>query len=201
MRRFVAALALAAAMMAAVAGCVTSPGEKETSSTSTTTAATTSTTATTTESATTTDAKSTTGADPSSHLPSTPIEHFRYTVNDDGVTVTITKYIGPKEAAEVVIPDEIEGKIVTMIGRWTFFDGWWTFSYKYLTSVVIPDGVVSIGTRAFYDCYSLTSVTIPDSVTSIEESAFGNCELLPEETKQKISRINPFAFLISQPHI
>ena len=49
---------------------------------------------------------------------------------------------------------------------------------KYLGSggdVVIPDGVTSIGDRAFWNCTGLTSVTIPDSVTEIGDYAFGNC--------------------------
>ena len=48
----------------------------------------------------------------------------------------------------------------------------WCFS---LTSVSIPDSVTSIGDFAFYSCDSLTSVSIPDSVTSIGDSAFSFC--------------------------
>ena len=42
--------------------------------------------------------------------------------------------------------------------------------------VIIPDGVTSIGDRAFAYCKSLESVTIPDSVTSIEDDTFRYCE-------------------------
>jgi len=42
-------------------------------------------------------------------------------------------------------------------------------------TVVIPDGVTSIGSRAFSGCSGLTSITIPKSVTHIGSSAFGGC--------------------------
>ena len=41
--------------------------------------------------------------------------------------------------------------------------------------VEIPEGVKSIGRRAFKGCSSLKSVTIPDSVKSIDENAFDGC--------------------------
>ena len=42
-------------------------------------------------------------------------------------------------------------------------------------SLIIPDGVVSIGESAFEDCDGLFSVTIPNSVESIGDSAFSDC--------------------------
>jgi hypothetical protein len=50
-----------------------------------------------------------------------------------------------------------------------------------LTSVVIPNSVTSIGS-AFYDCDGLTSVVIPNSVTSIGPSAFFGCSGLTSIT-------------------
>ena len=58
---------------------------------------------------------------------------------------------------------------VTSIGREAFEN------CKSLTGVTIPNGVTSIGDFAFYDCKFLTSVTIPGSVTSIGAGAFEGC--------------------------
>ena len=45
-------------------------------------------------------------------------------------------------------------------------------------SLVIPQGVTSIKSYAFYKCYDLTSVVIPDGVTSIGTCSFTDCTSL-----------------------
>ncbi|MBR1935869.1 MAG: leucine-rich repeat protein, partial [Muribaculaceae bacterium] len=51
-----------------------------------------------------------------------------------------------------------------------------------LTSITIPNSVITIGGSAFSGCTGLTSVTIPNSVTSIGSSVFKDCSGLTNVT-------------------
>ena len=63
------------------------------------------------------------------------------------------------------------------------------------TSITIPDGVTSIGQRAFADCSSLTSITIPEGVTSIGNYAFHSCSSLTSITiPEGVTSIGKWAF-------
>jgi hypothetical protein len=47
-----------------------------------------------------------------------------------------------------------------------------------LTSVIIPDGVITIGEFAFNGCKSLTTISIPSTLSSIGGFAFNGCKSL-----------------------
>lgn len=51
-----------------------------------------------------------------------------------------------------------------------------------LRQVVLPEGLLGIGDRAFYSCTRLSSINLPDSLLSIGEEAFSRCVLLYELT-------------------
>ncbi len=53
-------------------------------------------------------------------------------------------------------------------------------SCRYLTSVDIPDSATFIGYGAFAWCNRLTSITIPDSVTTISDEVFAWCDNLAD---------------------
>ncbi len=57
------------------------------------------------------------------------------------------------------------------------------------STIVIEDGVTSIGSFMFYRCTELTNITIPDSVTSVGDSAFYYCIGLEELTMPVSAKI------------
>ena len=66
------------------------------------------------------------------------------------VGLTIKAYHGSDKA--VVIPSEIDGYKVTVIGEEAFRDN------TAMTSIVIPEGISSIGKQAFYGCNALSHI-------------------------------------------
>lgn len=54
----------------------------------------------------------------------------------------------------------------------------WSEQREQIKTVVISQGVTSIGALAFLGCTNLTEITIPKSVVSIGDSAFSGCENL-----------------------
>lgn len=68
------------------------------------------------------------------------------------------------------IPNKINGVTVTKISDEAFSD------CKALTSLVIPNSVLSIGENSFIFCEALTTLEIPENVTIIYERAFWGCK-------------------------
>lgn len=82
----------------------------------------------------------------------------------------LVSYIG--SSTDVIIPTEYNGIPITRIEA-NCFKGNTTIS-----SVVIPEGVTSMGNAVFYGCAKLESVTIPSTVTNTGNAAFYNCTSL-----------------------
>ncbi len=54
----------------------------------------------------------------------------------------------------------------------------WNEFASEIETVIINDGVTSVGAYSFYGCTQLTSVVLPESITKINNSAFQNCSSL-----------------------
>ncbi|MDR3000836.1 MAG: leucine-rich repeat domain-containing protein [Fibromonadaceae bacterium] len=75
---------------------------------------------------------------------------FKFEVAADGKSVTITEYVGKKDA--VLIPSQLQGLPVMRLG-----DG--AFREKGIASVIIPNNVTEIGSWTFFG-NQLTKITI-----------------------------------------
>ncbi|WP_025744162.1 leucine-rich repeat domain-containing protein, partial [Aquimarina pacifica] len=98
---------------------------------------------------------------------------IEYTITSltNPTTVEVSDYVGI--STTVVIPTTVTNNgityTVTAVGSFAFWD-------NSLTSVTIPDSIISIVAGAFAN-NNLTSVTIPSSVTTIGGYAFGDNNL------------------------
>ena len=97
-----------------------------------------------------------------------------YEVSADRTYATVMTYTG--SATQIRIAEKYNGYPVKVIYDEAFIN------QNYITSVLIPDSVETIGKAAFKYCASLKSVTVGKSVVTIGEEAFGYCSYLANLT-------------------
>ena len=124
---------------------------------------------------------------------------LNYSVNADGVSVTLTGHVdGYNATGPLNIPESVnyEGNdyAVTNIGNSAFLyyfyltsltipnsvttieDGAFAYCSGFTGDLIIPNSVVTIGPSAFFTCYSFDGdLVIGNSVTTIGEYAFDDC--------------------------
>ena len=139
---------------------------------------------------------------------------LNYSVNDDGVSVTVINSAGYM-LGDLIIPDTVTDNgntyAVTAIGDYAF-------SFSAYEMLILPNTLVSIGNEAFYcgvfnctlripnsvenigynaffNCRNLTGhLTIPNSVTNIGSCAFMNCGFTGLTLPESLSSISSSAF-------
>jgi hypothetical protein len=102
-------------------------------------------------------------------MPSAVRSQFSFITNNG--TITITGYTGSNSL--IVVPNMTNGLPVTVIGAKAFFAN--TNDYYanyYMVTVLIPEGVTSIGDEAFEGAYQLASVTMPNTLRNLGGSVF-----------------------------
>lgn len=116
---------------------------------------------------------------------------FKYTVNPDGESITITQHTS--SFSEIRVPSKISGYTVTAIGN-NVFSG---LDFESVNLVSLPETVTSVGdlafsgcagikivvngalthvgAEAFLGCDKLESISFSDSLTQISHKAFSGC--------------------------
>lgn len=89
----------------------------------------------------------------------------------DGVTALGNYLLYQVRTASITLPDTLEQIRSYSLGNTLAVTDW-----------VIPFGVTSIGTNAFYGCSTMKSITLPDTLSSIGSKAFYNCTSLESIT-------------------
>lgn len=140
-------------------------------------------------------------------------DDYKYYVIDEQ-SCGIKSYVG--KSSEIVIPSEINGYRVIVIGQKCFANR------DFIKKITIPKSIQEIEDEAFSECYSLSSVTfgdgsqlkkmgedifsdcedlkkvvLPKSIQKIEDSAFMYCRKLSEvtfESGNKVQKIGEDAF-------
>jgi hypothetical protein len=117
-------------------------------------------------------------------------EEFTYRVNNN--QVTITGYRGKNK--DLVIPPTIEGYPVTAIapeafkGKGNGFD-----SYHLVDSIVLPEGLLSIGAEAF-SINPIEELKLPDSLIYIGDRAFAFTRIRELTIPEGVIHIGDMAF-------
>ena len=121
---------------------------------------------------------------------------FSFRLNNDGESYRLIKCMPKSNIVSISIPDEYEGKPVSVIDNYALRGLSWVnsinipssiveindfaFQNTAITSIVIPGSVKSLGSNLFRDCKYLSSVYFPSGIKNIPEKLFYNCDGLSE---------------------
>jgi len=100
------------------------------------------------------------------------INVIAYTLEYDSINneYAIIEYFGT--TANETVPSTFNGIPITSIEQSAFYE------CTYLTSLVIPEGIESIGAYAFQYCSNLVSIELPSTLTSTGTYAYSMCSSL-----------------------
>ena len=95
-----------------------------------------------------------------------------------------------------------DNAVLTISGKGKMYDysydnraPWDNYNKRIIKRIIIGDGITTIGSSAFRNCFALNSVTIPNSVRTIGAYAFYNCSALTSVTiPNSVTTIGNHAF-------
>ncbi len=117
------------------------------------------------------------------------LENKTLIISGTGDMESFTHSTTPWRSSRSLITSVIIEDGITSIGSYSFC------YFKSLTSITIPDSVVSIYSCAFQYCSNLKDITLPNNVTTIGYGAFRNCTSLTSIIiPNSVTKIDEYAF-------
>lgn len=122
---------------------------------------------------------------------------FYYEISNDKVTIM---GVDLDKSKDIVIPKMINGYPVKIIGEEAFCEciecrADKEIDSRRLKSIVIPEGIEAIESKAFCGCISLKQLIIPKSVKNIGDYAFAGCNSINNITiSDGVETIEDYAF-------
>ena len=132
---------------------------------------------------------------------------WTYNINSDGSSITVTGTINDP-ASDLVIPEEIDGYSVSVIGDEAFNGkflnsvdlpntiseiNYLAFGNNYLTTINLPSSLSHIGQWAFLR-NRLTEISLPIGLTSVGNGAFDSNEITSVSLSETLTEIGQEAF-------
>ena len=105
------------------------------------------------------------------YIPAKGTQGLTYTVNEDGITCTVTGMSSGNTDKELLIPEYLNGYKVTKIGYEAFKKN------KNIKTVYLPDTVTHIEHAAFSECSNLYEIQFPASLEYIGTWAFNSSSI------------------------
>ena len=96
---------------------------------------------------------------------------------DGTASVFVSLFSSASGKIDITIPAELDGKKVTGIAAGAF-----EFGMDAIRKITVPEGVTSIGERAFAGCSGLEEIVLPEGLKEIGEGAFERCIRLKKLT-------------------
>lgn len=108
---------------------------------------------------------------------SVSIDDVTYEFNTTDEGVVLYKVTSDRDITKLELPKQLDGRCVTKIMGYRNENGLFGAcqSLASLEEIVVPEGVIAIGTHAFRNCAKLKFVKLPESVKVIDMCAFMNC--------------------------
>ena len=116
-------------------------------------------------------------------------KNFTITKDNKGHWV-LKKFINKLDSICPNIGDSIEiPHFIQIIGKKAFLE-----SGKNIKSVIIPDGVIKIESRAFAEC-NISKIRLPNTLKTIECEAFAECNIINLYVPDNVKHIGIYAFV------